>query len=62
MTTTETPVPPQTQPQVQPRRQPYSTGLDKNAANFVALSPLSYIERSAAVYPDRTALDRKSVV
>ena len=56
MTTTETPVPPQTQPQVQPRRQPYSTGLDKNAANFVALSPLSYIERSAAVYPDRTAL------
>ncbi len=35
---------------------PYSTGLDKNAANFVALSPLSYLERAARVYPDRTAI------
>src|SRR4051795_13194451 len=30
----------------------YSIGLDKTAANFVPLSPLSFIERSAAVYPD----------
>jgi 3-(methylthio)propionyl---CoA ligase len=30
----------------------YNVGLDKNPANFVPLSPLSFIERSAAVYPD----------
>ena len=35
---------------------PYQTGLDKNEANFVALSPLSFIERSASVYPDRVAV------
>ena len=35
---------------------PYQTGLDKNEANFVALSPLSFIERSASVYPDRLAV------
>jgi fatty-acyl-CoA synthase len=30
--------------------------LDKNEANFVALSPLSFIERSANVYPGHIAL------
>ena len=35
---------------------PYASGLDKNDANFVALSPLSFLERSAAVYPDRQAI------
>ncbi|WP_444814974.1 acyl-CoA synthetase [Variovorax brevis] len=35
---------------------PYQFGLDKNEANFVALSPLSFIERSASVYPERVAL------
>jgi fatty-acyl-CoA synthase len=30
----------------------YSTGLDKTPANFVPLSPLSFLERSAAVYPN----------
>ncbi len=35
---------------------PYALGLDKNAANFVALSPLSFIERAASVYPDRVAV------
>jgi len=34
----------------------YSKGLDKNAANYSALSPLTFIERAAAVYPERTAL------
>ena len=34
----------------------YQLGLDKNPANFVALSPLSYIERAAWVYPERTAI------
>jgi fatty-acyl-CoA synthase len=34
----------------------YDQGLDKNAANFVPLSPLSFLERSAAVFPNRTAI------
>ena len=34
---------------------PFESGLDKNAANYVPLSPLSFIARSAAVYPERTA-------
>jgi fatty-acyl-CoA synthase len=38
------------------RTHPYEFGLDKNEANFVALSPLSFLERSAGVYPDCTAL------
>ncbi len=35
---------------------PYSTDLDKNAANYVPLSPLTFIERAASVYPERCAL------
>src|SRR6266571_7618829 len=35
---------------------PYETGLDKNRANFVALSPIGFLLRSAAVYPERTAV------
>ncbi len=38
------------------RTSPYSLGLDKNPANFVALSPLSYLERAALVYPGRVAV------
>jgi fatty-acyl-CoA synthase len=30
----------------------YSHGLDKTPANFVALTPLSFLARTAAVYPD----------
>jgi fatty-acyl-CoA synthase len=30
----------------------YDIGLDKTPANYVALTPLSFIARSAAVYPD----------
>src|SRR4051794_3540313 len=33
----------------------YSIGLDKTPANFVPLSPLSFLQRSAAVYPDLTS-------
>jgi fatty-acyl-CoA synthase len=33
----------------------YSIGLDKTPANFVALSPLSFLERTAAVYPNLTS-------
>jgi len=35
---------------------PYSAGLDKNPANYSPLSPLTFIERAAAVYPARCAL------
>ena len=34
----------------------YDIGLEKNAANFVALSPLSYFERAAHVYPEALAV------
>ena len=35
---------------------PYETNLDKNQANYQQLSPLSFLERAAMVYPDRTAI------
>jgi len=34
----------------------YEQGLGKNAANFTALTPLSFIERTARVFPDHTAV------
>ena len=34
----------------------FESGLDRNAANYTPLSPLTFIERTAAVYPDRTAI------
>ncbi len=34
----------------------YDTGLSKHAANFVALSPVSFVERSAEVFSDLTAV------
>jgi fatty-acyl-CoA synthase len=34
----------------------YDTDLDRNPANFQPLTPLSLIERAAAVYPDHTAI------
>lgn len=33
----------------------YETSLDKNAANYVALSPLTFLKRAASVYPDNIA-------
>ncbi len=33
----------------------YDTGLDKTPANYVPLSPLSFLARSAAVYPDHVS-------
>src|SRR6516164_6480706 len=35
---------------------PYEVGLDKNAANYVPLTPIGFLLRSAAVYPDRLAV------
>src|SRR5580704_14826322 len=34
----------------------YDTDLDRNAANFQPLTPLSFLARAAAVYPDQTAI------
>jgi fatty-acyl-CoA synthase len=34
----------------------YSSDLDKNAANYSSLSPITFLERAASVYPQRTAL------
>ncbi len=35
---------------------PYETGLDKNKANFVPLSPIGFLLRSAGVYPHRNSV------
>src|SRR5882672_1944145 len=35
---------------------PFETALDKNAANFVPLSPLGFLARSAAIYPARPSV------
>ncbi|HEY4665039.1 MAG TPA: acyl-CoA synthetase [Comamonas sp.] len=34
----------------------YDQDLDRNAANFAALTPLSFLERTASVYPERLAI------
>ena len=34
----------------------YNTNLDKNHANFTPLSPLSFLQRSAEVYPNRLSI------
>ena len=34
----------------------YDQDLDQNQANFAALSPISFLRRAAAVYPDRPAV------
>jgi fatty-acyl-CoA synthase len=35
---------------------PFETDLDKNAANYVPLTPLSFLARTAAVFPNRTSV------
>ena len=37
-------------------RSPYELDLDRNAANFVPLTPLTFLERSAAIFPDHPAV------
>ena len=34
----------------------YDLGLDRNPANFTVLSPLGFVERSATVFPELTAV------
>ncbi|MEC8726565.1 MAG: acyl-CoA synthetase [Pseudomonadota bacterium] len=40
---------------------PFETNLDRNAANFQPLTPLSFIERTAATYPEKIAVIHGSV-
>jgi len=35
---------------------PYDAGLDKNAANYTPLTPVSFLQWAAEVYPNRTAV------
>ena len=35
---------------------PYDIDLDRNPANFQPLTPLQFLERAAAVFPERTAI------
>ncbi len=35
---------------------PYDTDLDRNPANYQPLTPLSFLERAAATFPDHTAV------
>lgn len=35
---------------------PYNTGLDRNPANYQPLTPLTFLERAASVFPDQTAI------
>jgi fatty-acyl-CoA synthase len=35
---------------------PYDTDLDRNPANFQPLTPLTFLQRAAAVFPDHTAV------
>ncbi|MFZ4287063.1 AMP-binding protein [Variovorax sp. HJSM1_2] len=36
--------------------QAYATGLDRNPANHVPLTPLGFLDRTASVYPERIAI------
>src|SRR3954467_5458877 len=35
---------------------PYQKGLDRNEANYTALTPVSFLAKAASVYPDRVAV------
>ncbi len=35
---------------------PYNTGLDRNPANYQPLTPLTFLERAASVFPGHTAI------
>ena len=39
-----------------PHTRIYDVGLEANAANYVALTPLSFAERTAAIYPEYLAI------
>ncbi|MEE4347284.1 MAG: acyl-CoA synthetase [Paracoccaceae bacterium] len=35
---------------------PYNTGLDRNPANYQPLTPLTFLDRAASVFPEHTAI------
>ena len=37
-------------------KNPYESDLDANPANYAELTPIGFLERSAAVYPERTSI------
>ena len=39
----------------------YEDNLEKNLANYTALTPLSFLERTARVFPDHTAVIHGSI-
>ena len=39
-----------------PADSPYQQGLERNPANYAPLTPLSFLERAADVWPERTAV------
>ncbi|MEZ7812493.1 MAG: acyl-CoA synthetase [Paracoccaceae bacterium] len=38
------------------KKNPYNTGLDRNPANYQPLTPLTFLERAASVFPDHIAV------
>jgi fatty-acyl-CoA synthase len=47
---------PQSGTHMMTQHNPYEMELDRNPANHVPLSPLSFLQRTASVYPERTAV------
>jgi fatty-acyl-CoA synthase len=43
-------------PPAKPPAKPYETGLDRVAANYQPLTPLSFLERAARTFPQHTAI------
>ena len=37
-------------------KNPFETDLDRRPSNFQALTPITLLERSASIYPDKTAI------
>src|SRR3978361_1580867 len=44
------------QPNQQPIGHPFETGLDRHPANFVPLSPISFLRRAVSSFQDKTAV------
>ena len=49
-------------PSALPASHMYNKGLEVNAANYVAISPISFIERASQVYPNKPAVIHGSLV
>jgi fatty-acyl-CoA synthase len=47
---------PRPAPRLKRARGPYDTDLERNAANYQALTPLTFLERAASVFPERVAI------